>query len=157
MPPLPMTVFTAEQPIRIVPVVTGLAHPWSLAFLPDGAMLVTERAGRLRVIRNGVLDPQPVSGVPVVRAAVLGGLLDVALHPRFADNKLLYLAYSKAREDGLTTTAVARGRLGDVAAGSAGSGPATVPAHRELQLADVKDIFVANTWSKSSTNYGGRI
>ena len=52
LPPLPMTVFTAEQPVRIVPVVTGLAHPWSLAFLPDGRMLVTERAGRLRVIRG---------------------------------------------------------------------------------------------------------
>jgi glucose/arabinose dehydrogenase len=139
LPPLPMTLFTAEQPIRVVPVVTGLAHPWSLAFLPDGSMLVTERAGRLRVIRNGVLDPTPISGVPAVRAAVLGGLLDVALHPKFAENGLLYLAYSKAREDNLTTTALARGRLSGMA------------------LTDVKDIFVANTWSKSSTNYGGRI
>jgi glucose/arabinose dehydrogenase/catechol 2,3-dioxygenase-like lactoylglutathione lyase family enzyme len=139
MPALPTTLFTAEQPIRVVAVATGLSHPWSLAFLPDGSMLVTERAGRLRIIRNGALDPTPISGVPAVRAAVLGGLLDVALHPKFAENGLLYLAYSKAREDGLTTTALARGRLNAMA------------------LTDVADIFVANTWSKSSTNYGGRI
>jgi aldose sugar dehydrogenase len=139
LPPLPQTFFTAEQSIRVVPVATGLSHPWSLAFLPDGSMLVTERAGRLRIIRNGVLDPAPIAGVPSVRAAVLGGLMDVALHPRFAENQLLYLSYSKARADNLTTTALARARFDG----------------RTLQ--EVKDIFVANTWSKSSTNYGGRI
>ena len=139
LPSLPQTYFTAEQPIHVVPVVTGLAHPWSLAFLPDGSMLVTERNGRLRVIRNGLLDPQPIAGVPAVRAAVLGGLFDVALHPRFAENQLLYLSYSKSRDDNLTTTALARARYDGKA------------------LHDVKEIFVANTWSKSSTNYGGRI
>ena len=139
LPSLPQTYFTAEQPIRVVPVVTGLAHPWSLAFLPDGSILVTERNGRLRVIRNGVLDPQPIAGVPAVRAAVLGGLFDVALHPRFAENQLLYLSYAKGRADNLTTTALARARYDGKA------------------LHDVKEIFVANTWSKSSTNYGGRI
>ena len=139
LPPLPQTLFTAEQPIRVVPVATGLSHPWSLAFLPDGSMLVTERAGRLRIIRNGVLDPDPIAGAPPVRAAVLGGLMDIALHPRFAENQLLYLSYSKARADNLTTTALARARFDG----------------RALQ--EVKDIFVANTWSKSTTNYGGRI
>jgi glucose/arabinose dehydrogenase len=139
LPSLPQTYFTAEQPIRVVPVVTGLSHPWSLAFLPDGSMLVTERNGRLRAIRNGVLDPQPIAGVPAVRAAVLGGLFDVVLHPRFAENQLLYLSYSKGRDDNLTTTALARARYDGKA------------------LHDVKEIFVANTWSKSSTNYGGRI
>jgi glucose/arabinose dehydrogenase len=141
-PPLgqiPPALFTAELPIRVVPVVTGLSHPWGLAFLPDGSMLVTERAGRLRIIRNGVLDPTPISGVPAVRAAVLGGLLDVALHPKFAENGWLYLAYSKVGENNLSTTALARGRLSGMA------------------LTDVKDIFVANTLSKSPTNYGGRI
>jgi aldose sugar dehydrogenase len=115
-------------------------------------MLVTERAGRLRIVRNagapsaparwggsGVLDPKPIAGVPAVRAVALSGLLDVALHPRFAENRLLYLAYSKAREDNLTTTALARGRFDGTT------------------LSDVKDIFVANNWSKSTTNYGGRI
>jgi glucose/arabinose dehydrogenase len=149
-PPLPQTFFTAEHPIRVVPVVTGLSHPWSLAFLPDGSMLVTERAGRLRIIRDGALDPTPVAGVPAVRAVALSGLLDVALHPRFAENRLLYLAYSKAGEDNLTTTALARARLD-------APSPAGAGAAGGYRLTDVRDIFVANNWSKSTTNYGGRI
>ena len=138
-PPLPQTFFSGETPIRVVPVARGLSHPWSLAFLPDGSMLVTEREGRLRIIRNGVLDPAPIAGVPKVFARVLGGLLDVALHPAFAQNRIVYLSYSKAGENNVSTTALARGRLDGAA------------------LTDVKDIFVANTWSKSNTNYGGRI
>ena len=138
-PPLPQTYFSGEVPVRVVPVAKGLSHPWSLAFLPDGSLLVTERAGRLRIIRNGVLDPTPIAGVPTVVARVLGGLLDVALHPRCAENRILYLAYAKGRADNLTTTALARARFD----GST--------------LTDVKEIFVANTWSKSGTNYGGRI
>jgi glucose/arabinose dehydrogenase len=147
LPALPQTLFTAEQPIRVSAVATGLAHPWSLAFLPDGNVLVTERAGRLRIIRNGVLDPQPIAGVPAVRAAVLGGLLDVALHPRFAENRLLYLTYTKAGGNNLTTTALARGRLDPAPSG--GSGAPT--------LMEMREIFVANNWSKSTTNYGGRL
>jgi glucose/arabinose dehydrogenase/extradiol dioxygenase family protein len=139
LPELPQSYFTAEGRIRVVPVATGLSHPWSLAFLPDGSMLVTERGGRLRIIRDGVLDPTPIAGVPQVRAAVLGGLLEVVLHPRFAENQLLYLTYSKGGENNLTTTALARARFDGAA------------------LRDVKEIFVANTWSKSSTNYGGRV
>jgi glucose/arabinose dehydrogenase len=138
-PPLPQTFFSGDTPIRVVPVAQGLPHPWSLAFLPDGSMLVTEREGRLRIIRNGVLDPTPVAGVPKVFARVLGGLLDVALHPQFAQNRIVYLAYSKAGDNNLSTTALARGRFDGTA------------------LTDVKEIFVANTWSKSNTNYGGRI
>src|SRR6185369_13936100 len=91
LPQLPQTFETAQQKIRVSVVATGLANPWSLAFLPNGDMLVTERAGRLRVIKNGVLDPQPVSGVPAVKALVLGGLLDVALHPKFSENNFIYL------------------------------------------------------------------
>jgi aldose sugar dehydrogenase len=118
---------TAEQPkIRVV-VTKGLSRPWSLAFLPDGGMLVTERAGRLRVIRNGVLDPQPITGVPKVHAQRLAGLLDVALHPRFAENRLVYLTYTKADEKGVTT-ALARGRLDGNA------------------LTEVRDIFVADAY-----------
>jgi len=138
-PALPQTFFSGETPIRVVPVARGLSHPWSLAFLPSEEMLVTERDGRLRIIRNGVLDPTPVAGVPKVFARVLGGLLDVALHPSFAQNRVVYLSYSKAGENNLSTTALARGRF-----------DGTV-------LTDVKEIFVANTWSKSNTNYGGRI
>src|SRR5215470_16342515 len=67
----------------------GLVNPWALAFLPDGTMLVTERPGRMRVIKNGVLDPTPISGVPAVKAQALAGLLDVVLHPKFAENHIL--------------------------------------------------------------------
>src|SRR4026208_103949 len=80
LPPLPQTFETAQQRIRVSAVATGLANPWSLAFLPNGDMLVTERAGRLRIIRGGTLDPQPIAGVPQVRVTALGGLLEVALH-----------------------------------------------------------------------------
>lgn len=80
--------------LRLV-VMARLEQPWSIAFLPDGAILVTERAGRLRVVRNGVLDPTPVAGVPEVRSQGLQGLMDVVLHPRFAENQWVYLAYHK--------------------------------------------------------------
>ena len=139
LPQLPQTFETALQKIRVSVVATGLANPWSLAFLPNGDMLVTERAGRLRILRGGVLDPQPIAGVPPVRAAALGGLLDVALHPKFAENGFVYLAYSKPGEGNLATTALARGHL------------------KGMALEDVRDIFVANSWSTSTTNFGGRI
>jgi glucose/arabinose dehydrogenase len=138
-PSLPHTFFSSDVPIRVVPVATGLSHPWSLVFLPDGSMLVTERDGRLRIIRNGVLDPAPIAGTPRVFSRVLAGLLDVALHPRFAENRIVYLSYSKAREDNLSATALARGVFDGTS------------------LRDVKDIFVASSWSKSNTNFGGRI
>ena len=139
LPVLPLTFETTEYRIRVSLVAKDLVNPWSVAFLPDGAMLVTERQGRLRIIRNGVLDPAPIAGVPAVKAVALSGLLDVALHPRFAENRVLYLSYSKARDDGLSTTALARATF-----------DGTV-------LSGVKDIFLANSWSRSSTNYGGRI
>jgi glucose/arabinose dehydrogenase len=108
----PWTFDTAEQHrIRVVSIARGLMNPWGLAFLPDGSMLVTERPGRLRVIRNGVLEPDPVAGVPAVAAQRLCGLMDIALHPRFADNHLLYFTYSKPGENGTMVTTLARGRL----------------------------------------------
>ena len=116
LPPLPLPdgprVFdSAEQSqFRLVVVTSGLSHPWGMAFLPDGGVLVTERAGQLRVIRGGVLDPQPISGVPGVHARGLAGLMDVAIHPRFSENQLVYLTYSKPGDDGVRV-AVARGRL----------------------------------------------
>src|SRR5262245_13113640 len=72
--------------LTVTTIAGGLANPWSIAFLPDGAMFVSERAGRLRIIRNGVLDPKPIEGVPQVYAAPFLGLLDVALHPEFEKN-----------------------------------------------------------------------
>src|ERR1041385_5877426 len=79
--------FTSEEhAFRLVRLVEGLDHPWSVAFLPDGGLLVTERRGRLRVVRDGRLQPEPVAGVPAVYAGGQGGLLEVALHPQFARN-----------------------------------------------------------------------
>jgi glucose/arabinose dehydrogenase len=91
-------------------VVDGLEHPWSIAWLPDGAALVTERAGRLRVIRDGRLDPAPVGGLPPLYVGGQGGLLDVSLHPRFADHRLVYLTLSTGTGDA-NRTALARGRF----------------------------------------------
>src|SRR5437899_8549210 len=82
VPPLgagPFVLDTAEQhKIRVTIVTKGLAHPWSLVFLPDGSILITERPGRLRIVRNGVLDPKWISGLPDIRAKGIGGLMDVA-------------------------------------------------------------------------------
>jgi glucose/arabinose dehydrogenase len=105
------TITTEEHALRVVRLVERLEHPWGLAFLPDGRMLVTERAGRLRIVgKDFKLDPQQVQGLPAIAAHGQGGLLDVALHPRHSENGLVYIAYS-ARGDGGISTEVARGRL----------------------------------------------
>jgi len=139
MPPLPRTFEASDYSIRVVEVASGFANPWSMAFLPNGDMLVTERAGRLRILHDGVLDPEPIAGVPEVRTTILGGLLDVVLHPRFADNSIIYLSYSKGIDEQHSTTAVARARLD------------------RNRLLGLEDIFVANTRSTSPTNFGGRM
>ena len=97
-------------PLRITTVAQGLAHPWGLAFLPDGRMLVTERPGRLRIVGADGSVSEPVAGVPDVHARGQGGLLDVAVDPAFADNGLVYLAYAEQVGRG-AGTAVSRGRL----------------------------------------------
>ncbi|MFN3593722.1 MAG: PQQ-dependent sugar dehydrogenase [Thiobacillaceae bacterium] len=96
--------------LRVVTLVRGLEHPWGLAFLPDGRMLVTERPGRLRLIEGGRLWPEPVRGLPQICQHGQGGLLDVALHPRFRDNGLVYLSYAGEGRGGVGTE-VLRGRL----------------------------------------------
>src|SRR5678815_5237817 len=99
-----------QRPICLVPT-KGFNQPWSMAFLPDGSILVTERAGRLRIVRNGILDPTPIAGVPAVAATGLAGLMDIALHPRFNENQLIYLTYHKpAAAAGGGTITLARGR-----------------------------------------------
>lgn len=130
----------SPAPYRVVTVVEGLQHPWSIAFLPGGEMLVTERPGRLRIVRDGVLDPSPIGGVPPVRARGQGGLLEVLPHPQFATNRLLYLTLSKPNEDGSEgTTAVVRGRLeGD-------------------SLRNVEEIFVAKAWSGGANHFGSKL
>ena len=100
-----------DETFRVVMLTRGLEHPWGLAFLPDVRMLVTERAGRLRIVaRDGRLEPQPVAGLPRIEEYGQGGLLDVALHPRFAENALVYLSFAEAGDGGYGT-AVLRGRL----------------------------------------------
>jgi glucose/arabinose dehydrogenase len=99
--------------VRVQIVARGLEHPWGLAFLPDGHLLVTERPGRLRIVDRDGRASEPLDGVPKVLARGQGGLLDVTLDPRFADTRLVYLAYAEPGEGGTAGTAVARGRLGD--------------------------------------------
>ena len=114
-PPLgdgPWVFDTAEQHrIRVSVVTKDLSHPWAIAFLPNGDMLITERDGRLRVVSGGVLDPEPIAGVPEVRTDGNGGLMDVALHPEFAENGLVYLTYTKPVGNGMGAPSLARGRL----------------------------------------------
>src|SRR3989442_406099 len=113
-PPLgdgPWTSSTLEQrDIKVSVVTQGLSHPWSLAFLPDGSILITERAGRLRILRNGVLDPMPVAGTPqVLSRATMAGLMDIALHPNFPQNNWSYISYHKPLAPGVAANSILRG------------------------------------------------
>jgi glucose/arabinose dehydrogenase len=123
---------------RVTTVAEGLEHPWGMAFLPGGDILVTERPGRLRLIRGGARVPEPVAGVPEVWAREQGGLMDVALHPDFARNRLVYLSYSKPGPKG-ATTAVARGRL------------------EGNRLSGVQEILEAKAWSRGGDHFGSRL
>ena len=144
------SVATAQAPVpvqrsalhdyRVVTVVEGLQSPWSLAFLPGGDMLVTERPGRLRIVRNGQLLPDPVPGLPRLRVGGQGGLLDVVPHPSFASNRLIYFSYSKPSEDTLQgTTAVGRARF------------------ENDRLTNVQEIFEAKVWSRGRGHHGSRL
>lgn len=109
--PAPVSADVPEaQGWRTEVVIEGLSHPWSIAWLPDGSALITERAGRLRLIRNGQLDPEPVAGLPPVLAHGQGGLLDIALHPDFAKNQWVYLTFATGSPEA-NRTALARGRF----------------------------------------------
>jgi glucose/arabinose dehydrogenase len=117
--------FEPNTRIHVSVVAKGLSHPWAIAFLPNGDMLVTERVGRLRLIRNGVLEPEPVAGIPELRAVQAGGLMDIALHPKFAENGWIYMTYSKQTDKGIATS-LARGRWDG------------------RRLVDTKDVFVSD-------------
>jgi glucose/arabinose dehydrogenase len=123
---------------ELVTLAEGLVHPWGLAFLPDGAILITERPGRLRVLRDGRLQPEPLAGIPTVAARGQGGLLDVALHPDFAGNRLVYFSYAGEGERGIGTE-VARARLVDGA------------------LIDLETIFVVRPKSSGGRHFGSRL
>ena len=133
---------TGAASIRVETVASGLHHPWGLAFLPDGRMLVTERKGLLRVVTPDGEVSGAIYGVPEVEARGQGGLLDVALDPAFAENRLVYLSYAEAGEGRLNGTAVARGRLeGDSA----------------FQLKDVEVIFRQQPKKDSHLHFGSRL
>jgi glucose/arabinose dehydrogenase len=112
LPESPFVIDTAEQgPVR-VSVMQGLELPWDMAFLPNGEILVTERQGsRLRLVRNFVLDPQPVAGVPEISGAGGGGLMSVVIHPRFAENGWVYFSYTKSAARGNRAVGLTRARF----------------------------------------------
>ena len=135
---------SALHDYRVVPFVEALVQPWSIAFLPGGDTLITERPGRLRIVRNGKLLPAPVEGVPEVVHSSQGGLLEVAPHPNFATNRLLYLTYSKKTCEPATvkdpvpaTTALVRGRF------------------ENDRLTDVQHLF--QSVSQGRGHFGGKI
>lgn len=131
---------SALHDYRVVKVAEGLVNPWSMTFLPGGDMLVTERPGRLRIVRNGRLLPDPVQGLPRLRTGGQGGLLDIIPHPSFSSNRLVYFSYSKPNADSSQgTTAVARGRF------------------ENDRLTDVRDIFEAKVWSEGRGHHGSRL
>ena len=123
---------------RVVSLVSGLVHPWSLAFLPDGDLLITERPGRLRVVRLGHLLEVPIAGVPVVAAVGQGGLLDVVLHPDFTTNRLLCLSYNRPDSDSNSTAIICAELVGD-------------------RLINSQVIFVAEPKSRGGKHFGCRL
>lgn len=132
---------SARHNFRVVTVADGLDHPWSMAWLPGGEMLIVERPGRLRMVRDGVLHPEPVAGWPeVYRDEGQGGFMDILPHPDFAENRWLYLSYGKPNEDGSEgTTTVVRGRWDDG------------------RVTDVEEIFESNAWHDNNNHFSGRM
>ena len=138
------TLRSAHHDYRVVPYVEALVQPWSIAFLPGGDTLITERPGRLRIVRNGKLLPAPVAGVPEVVHSSQGGLLEVVPHPNFASNRFLYLTYSKKLDEAPTikdvvpaTTALIRARF------------------ENDRLTDVQQLF--QSVSRGRGHFGGKI
>jgi glucose/arabinose dehydrogenase len=138
-PDQPQVVETTGASLRVTPMFKGLESPWSLAFLPNGDMLITEKPGRLRIVRGGTLDPQPITGTPEVFAVGQGGLLEVAVHPQFAQNQFVYLTYSKGRDGKEGTTALARAKFDGKA------------------LVDLKDILVTDNWNTGGIHFGSKL
>lgn len=129
----------AVSVLTVEPLASGLIHPWSLAFLPDGSMLVTERPGRLRLVMPSGEVKAPITGLPTVVAVGQGGLLDVVLDPAFASNRRIWLSYSEPRDGGRNGTAVAS---------------ATLLADR---LAQFRVVFRQQPSWNSSAHFGSRL
>ena len=135
-----------EGKIKVSLVTRGIYHPWGMEFLPSGDILVAQRSGELRIIRDGTLDPTPITGTPAVAEASSGGLMDLRLHPEFSSNRLLYFTYVKGAEpppgaDYYATTVLARGRVNQNA----------------TALSDVEDVFVADAWDTAPGGHGSRL
>ncbi len=130
--PAPATGYRVEE------VVGGLDHPWSMAWLPDGDMLITERGGQIRLVRDGNLVRQPVTGAPRVFASGQGGLMEISLHPDFADNRWIYLTYSEGSRAS-NHTVLARGVYEDGA------------------IRDLRTIFEVNRMKSGTQHFGSRI
>ena len=128
---------SALHDYRLVTVAEGLVQPWSVATLPDGDILITERPGRLRIVRKGALLPTPVEGVPAVFQSRQGGLFEVVPHPQFATNRLLYMTYAKPQPDGQSTTALIRARF------------------ENDRLSNIQPLF--ESVSKGQGHYGGKV
>ncbi|WP_052210689.1 PQQ-dependent sugar dehydrogenase [Rhizobium rhizogenes] len=133
------TINTQKIAVKVETIASGLDHPWAVEALPDGAYLVTERPGSMRIIRNGKAS-DPIAGVPEVHARGQGGLLDLALDPKFASNRTIFFTASIS-EDGGSGTAVFRAVL----------------STDERRLTDVKRIFLMNKLSRGNIQYGSRI
>jgi aldose sugar dehydrogenase len=127
-----------DPTVAKVTVLSGLEHPWSMAWLPDGTILITERPGRLRIVRNGTLDPTPITGVPPVFAEGQGGLMEVSVHPNFAQNRFIYLTYSHGTEQA-NRTRVARAKFDG------------------NTLSDLKVIFEVSQAKGGTQHFGSRI
>ena len=130
---------SAKHVFQVNKVLDGLENPWSMAFLPDGRMLITERAGRLRLVTKSFqLHPTPIAGLPKIKAAGQGGLFDVAIHPDYAANGWIYWAYNEPGAGGWGT-ALARGKL------------------QGTQMTSVEVLFSMRPKSRKNQHFGGRI
>ncbi len=136
--PEPSVFVTEQARFRVVTLTDALVQPWALAFLPEGDILITERAGRLRLVHEGRLAPASIGGLPLVDTRTQDGLMDLALHPRFAQNRIVYFTYSKPVDRG-DTTALARAKFDGG------------------RLSDARELFVADAWSSAGGNSGSRI
>jgi glucose/arabinose dehydrogenase len=135
----PAVINSEKHSFRVVTLLTALENPWSVAFLPDGRMLVTERAGRLRLVGQDFrLDPKPIAGLPDVVSQGQGGLFDVVLHPEYAQNGWIYWSYNAPGAGGWGT-ALARGKL------------------QGSRMTEVQVLFSMQPKTRSSQHFGGRI
>ncbi|MEX1136649.1 MAG: PQQ-dependent sugar dehydrogenase, partial [Balneolales bacterium] len=129
---------TEKQDFSVETVVSGLETPWGMAFLPEGSVLITERSGNLRIVEDGELREEPISGTPEVVARGQGGLLDVELHPDYENNGWIYLSFSKAG-DGGAATSIVRGQL------------------EGYELVNIEELYTGNLFSNAGQHFGSRI